>query len=159
MELIFPDLKTGDETEWASNVLDQFLLYLHQIDRIFQQLSQHSGQETYDGQLFAIVYGLLDTITVQWILPLLTKEAIFIHRPEPVIHAAPTRSSIDKRCLHKAIEAIYNITIKNNGIAPLILQRSLPDLVAGVCELGFNPAHARPTNSRFEGCYTKLIDR
>ncbi|KAF2199410.1 hypothetical protein GQ43DRAFT_464844 [Delitschia confertaspora ATCC 74209] len=139
-------------------LVEQSLVHLraiHEADRT------RDVNEPYDGALFGVVYGLVDMITLQGILPSLSPGVSFSQRPRSVLKPSLSiPSHRDNFLLAQVISALLSIFEQDNsGIQPLISQRSLPDLISGVTELAFSPKATEKSRGDFQGQHAKLLNR
>jgi hypothetical protein len=83
----------------------------------------------------------------------------FSLRPKPVIHVKASPMSPSPDLLAETTQTLYGIVDSKSGIAPLVLQRSLPDVVSGIVEIAFCPSLvSSDVSAKFEKFYTSLID-
>ena len=98
----------------------------------------------YEGRFTLIVLGLLDFISYEGIIPFLS-EGVGLpeeQRPKPVLKAISQRKEEkgEEGILGYVVNALFGILDdEDEGIAPIIRERSLADLLAGLCELSIGP--------------------
>lgn len=148
--------RTTDESYRNATALRKLL---DLIRRINEAATRFSTEDVYDGRLFAAVYGLLDALTLQWILPGLSPGVEFALRPKSVVYALPSPISTSHELLAETMQTLYEIVDGRSGIAPLVLQRSLPDVLSGIAELAFHPdLSGSSISASFERIYNNLLE-
>lgn len=149
----------GDEGEKERNRLVKkalaLLLDIHQADQA------EAADSPYDGMLVGMVYGLIDFIVLQGILPCLSPGVAFARRPRSVlVTAASTRTDPDYSLLREVVTSLLSaFSSRGVGIEPLISQRALPDVISAVAELSFSPNVSESTHMVFKSQYTELLDQ
>lgn len=95
----------------------------------------------YDGTLVAVVYGLIDVVVLQGIVPSICAAARSTRRPETVL--IPVAAKITPKnipLLMGATKSLCAILSEgNSGISPLIRDRALADIIFGAAELAYSP--------------------
>ena len=132
-----------------------FLLDIHQADQA------EAADSSYDGMLVGMVYGLIDFIVLQGILPSLSPDVAFARRPRSVlVTAASTSTDPDYSLLREVVTNLLSaFSSRGVGIEPLISQRALPDVISAVAELSFSPNVSESTHMVFKSQYTELLDQ
>ena len=116
----------------------------------------------YDASLAGIVYGLVDLIAALGILPYLSPGVAFSQRPRSVLIATFTVSSRQhKELLSDTVQPLLDILgqKEGTGLQPLLVQRSLPDIISALAELAFSPACTQQDHSAFGPAYDDLLAR
>ncbi|OCL01622.1 hypothetical protein AOQ84DRAFT_306307 [Glonium stellatum] len=147
---------TGEEKGrgWLVKQALTLLLDIHQADQA------EEADSSYDGMLVGIVYGLIDFVILQGILPSLSSGVAFARRPRSVlVAAASTRTDPDYALLVEVATNLLSVfRLRGVGIEPLVSQRALPDIISAVAELGFSPNVNDDTHVAFQSQYTELLD-
>ncbi|KAF2471974.1 uncharacterized protein BDR25DRAFT_284325 [Lindgomyces ingoldianus] len=114
----------------------------------------------YDGSLVGVVYGLLDMIASQGILPSLSPGVVFAHRPQSVLkHNLLPSPPQDFPLLCSVVQTLYSIFEQGGtGVQPLLTQRVLPDLISALAELAFSPKSSPHRHSLFRASYEDILD-
>ncbi|OCK86470.1 hypothetical protein K432DRAFT_1957 [Lepidopterella palustris CBS 459.81] len=130
------------------------------LNNIHQADQARLTESPYDGTLVGMVYGLIDLLVLQGILPSLSSGVAFAQRPRSVlIPAASKLTTPDEALLVEVITNLLSvIATRGAGIEPLITQRALPDVISGVAELAFSPSGNQESCSKFQVDYFRLLD-
>ncbi|KAJ8110442.1 hypothetical protein OPT61_g6716 [Boeremia exigua] len=114
----------------------------------------------YDASLAGVVYGLLDLITSLGILPYLSKGVAFSQRPRSVLLTTPAIiAGANNVVLSTTISSMLSILDQKEGtgLQPLLAQRSLPDIIAGLAELALSPQNTQQVRIKFEPAFDKVL--
>ncbi|KAF2145785.1 uncharacterized protein K452DRAFT_356162 [Aplosporella prunicola CBS 121167] len=149
-------------------VLRRDLALLHQIHEADvssqDQTKVPISEGEYDEDSRKTLYGLLDLLAVRGILPSLSPGVAITRRPKSVLkglnkpaeseHALQPDVGLLSEIIDGLAKFLQNAQI---GLAPLVRERVLVDVLAGAGELAFSPKSNRAFNAKYEEIFTKLV--
>lgn len=140
------------------------LLQIHEADIVQQEhAAPNDGEGEYDEESRKTLYGLLDLVAVRGILPSLSPGVAAKHRPRSMIPSLSDTAPSSKRDLDLLCEIIdsFGRILENPaaGLAPMIRERILTDVVAGAGELAFSSGLADNVRSTYEKVFVEMINK
>lgn len=140
------------------------LLQIHEADIIQQiQAPPADADGDYDEDSRQTLYGLLDLVSIRGILPSLSPGVAAKHRPRSMI---PSRRDVtpssdkDSELLCAIVDGMSKM-LENPGagLAPLIRERALIDVVAGAGELAFAPDSGHDMHVKYGDIFVAIINK
>ncbi|KAH7054616.1 hypothetical protein B0J12DRAFT_698216 [Macrophomina phaseolina] len=156
--------RTSDAHKDVLLTASNHLLRIHEADIVHQQYAPSNAEGEYDEDSRKTLYGLLDLVATRGILPSLSPGIATKHRPRsmiPDLRESTPNGAGDIEILREIISTLSKIyEDPTAGLAPLIRERILADVVAGAGELAFSPGledHIHSTKD--EKVFVDLINK
>ncbi|ORY06516.1 hypothetical protein BCR34DRAFT_604192 [Clohesyomyces aquaticus] len=129
------------------------------LQKINEEDRKKCPDAPYDGSLVGVVYGLLDMITSQGILPSLSSGVTFRQRPRSVLktYLLPSPRRKTSLLFHVVQELLLILKQTAEGVQPLLTQRVLPDLLSALAELAFSPQSVTEGRPFFQASYGDVL--
>ncbi|KAB2569607.1 hypothetical protein DBV05_g11714 [Lasiodiplodia theobromae] len=164
-------LSSGVDTSSTSNTHGlvlraalNHLLQIHEADIIQQiQAPPANADGDYDEDSRQTLYGLLDLVAIRGILPSLSPGVAAKHRPRsmiPSLRDVTPSSDKDPELLCAIVDGMSKM-LENPGagLAPLIRERALIDVVAGAGELAFAPDSGHDVHVKYGDIFVAIINK
>ncbi|KAK7546807.1 hypothetical protein IWX91DRAFT_297987 [Phyllosticta citricarpa] len=154
----------------SSNVFEmvlQHVVRIHQADIANESQGRISNEEgEYDGDSRTTLYGLLDLLAIRGILPALSPGVSIKKRPKSVISGLQEPNEFERSFSQNAppltqiIDSLSEIlSDPAQGLAPLVRERILTDVVAGTAQLAFSPESDSKTRTKYGGVFERIIEK
>ncbi|KAK7536476.1 uncharacterized protein J3D65DRAFT_628738 [Phyllosticta citribraziliensis] len=145
----------------------QHLVRIHEADIANESQGRISNEEgEYDGDSRTTLYGLLDLLAICGILPALSPGVSIRKRPKSLIGGLqePKESersfSQNAPLLTQIIDSLSEIiSDPTQGLAPLVRERILTDVVAGAAQLAFSPESDFKTQTRYREVFERIVEK
>ncbi|KAK0640314.1 hypothetical protein DIS24_g9451 [Lasiodiplodia hormozganensis] len=168
---VIVQLSSGVDTSSTSNTHGlvlraalNHLLQIHEADIIQQiQAPPANADGDYDEDSRQTLYGLLDLVAIRGILPSLSPGVAAKHRPRsmiPSLRDVTPSSDKDPELLCAIVDGMSKM-LENPGagLAPLIRERALIDVVAGAGELAFAPDSGHDVHVKYGDIFVAIINK